>query len=183
MDLELGLWVSNQRRLKAEIPVERRQQLDTLGFIWDINEAKWEEGLRHLKNYKNREGDCLVPQKYTADSFRLGLWVAVQRRERKSMAEQRRRKLDELGFIWDVNEAEWEDGYSYLKRYQDRERDCRVPLSHEENGFRLGGWVRIQRVNRHRLPPERRRRLEALGIRLGSISIRLGRRFKALTKL
>ena len=159
----LGLWVSNQRRLKAEIPVERRQRLDTLGFIWDINEAKWEEGLRHLKNYKNREGDCLVPQKYTADSFRLGLWVAVQRRERESMAEQRRRKLDELGFIWDVNEAEWEDGYSYLKRYQDRERDCRVPLSHEENGFRLGGWVRIQRVNRHRLPPERRRRLEALG--------------------
>ena len=82
MDFKLGLWVTNQRRLKAEIPVERRHRLDTLGFIWDVNEADWEEGLSQLKNYKTRETHCRVPQKYTADGFRLGLWVAVQRRER-----------------------------------------------------------------------------------------------------
>src|SRR5215471_5962016 len=103
-------------------------------------------GTVFLKRYKDREGHCRVPQNHKENHFRLGIWVSVQRREQASMREQRRRKLDELGFIWDVNEADWEEGYSYLKLYKDREGHCRVPLDHEEDGFRLGGWVRTQRV-------------------------------------
>ena len=48
----LGQWVINQRRLKAQIPVERRERLDTLGFSWELHEADWEEGYRHLRDYR-----------------------------------------------------------------------------------------------------------------------------------
>jgi hypothetical protein len=33
-DCKLGQWVSGQRGQKDRIPVERRERLDALGFVW-----------------------------------------------------------------------------------------------------------------------------------------------------
>ncbi len=32
-----------------------------LGFVWDPLAVQWEEGVRFLKRYRQRKGDCLVP--------------------------------------------------------------------------------------------------------------------------
>jgi hypothetical protein len=53
----------------------------------------------------------------------------------------RRQRLDELGFIWDEREADWKEGFNYLKVYKNREGHCNVPKSHKENEFSLGLWV------------------------------------------
>ena len=65
---------------------------------------------------------------------------------RNSSAAERRQQLDTLGFIWDVLEANWEDGFRHLTIFKEREGHCRVPSRHVENGFRLGGWVETQRA-------------------------------------
>jgi hypothetical protein len=159
----LGTWVTNQRFYKEQLLSERRCRLDDLGFVWDIREAKWEEGFRHLKRYKDRVGHCRVPHMYTEDGINLGAWVANQRSRKGQLSKERRCRLDELGFEWDIFEADWEEGFRYLKHYKERVGDCRVPRSHKEDGYNLGRWVGKQRSYKRRLSSERRRRLDELG--------------------
>jgi hypothetical protein len=159
----LGEWVRRHRWRKDTLSEERRQQLDELGFVWDALEAYWEEGFTYLKAYKKREGHCRVSATHTENGFRLGGWVNKQRwRKGARWSEERRKRLEELGFVWDTLEAAWEEGFSYLKAYKKREGHCRVPDNHKENGFGLGGWVRRQRQSKT-LPEARRQQLDELG--------------------
>ena len=45
----------------------------------EINQAKWDALFKRLLKYKEEFGDCLVPNRYEADSS-LGAWVSTQRR-------------------------------------------------------------------------------------------------------
>ena len=161
----LGRWVIKQRQSKNQetLPEARRQQLDELGFVWDPVETDWAEGFRYLTIYKEREGHCRVPYTHKENGFRLGSWVVRQRQSKdaETLSEARRQQLDELGFVWDPHDADWEEGVRYLKMYKEREGHCRVPWSHEENGFRLGQWVSRQR--QRPVSEARRRRLDELG--------------------
>src|SRR5262249_35050798 len=80
-----------------------------------------------------------------------------------TMSASRRQRLDELGFIWDPFEADWEEGFRYLTIYKEREGHCRVPHSHMENGLRLGSWVGRQRQSINTLSAARRQRCDKLG--------------------
>jgi superfamily II DNA or RNA helicase len=132
----LGQWVSVQRTYRDAISALRRQRLDGLGFDWDPRETAWEEGFRYLTIYKKREGHCLVPRSHIENGFRLGRWVAIQRREADAISALRRQRLDDLGFIWDPFETAWEEGFRYLTVYKEREGHCRVPRGHRENVVR-----------------------------------------------
>jgi len=157
----LGQWVATQRS-RAGSP-ERHKQLDRLGFILDPLEADWEDGLNFLKSYKNREGHCRVPQRHKEDGYRLGQWVSVQRTKLNTLSEKKRRRLDDLGFIWNILDADWEECFNLLNSYKDREGHCLVPTTYRENGFALGRWVSQQRSERKTLAAKRRQRLDDLG--------------------
>jgi hypothetical protein len=152
----LGQWMAVQRLNKDKISSERRQRLDDLGFVWNALETDWEEGLRYLKIYKGRAGHCRVSQRHKENGFRLGQWVIVQPVNKEKMPSERRQRLDELGFVWDPREADWEDGLSYLKIYRGRAGHCRVPQRQKENGFSLGQWASRQRQSKDTLSLERR---------------------------
>ncbi len=161
--IKLGFWVSNQRRSRyGDLTDEKRKRLDELGFIWDALETRWEQGFRHLKSYVQREGHCRVPYEHCESGFRLGSWVSNQRGNKVATPIERQKRLDELGFLWDARETTWDENFAYLKTYAEREGHCCVPVSHRENGFRLGLWVRNQR-NKDDMSEERRRRLDELG--------------------
>jgi superfamily II DNA or RNA helicase len=160
----LGLWVVNRRTEAESIPTIRRQQLDYLGFVWDPFAADWEEGFRYLTVYREREKHCRVPAKHRENGFPLGTWVSKQRRTRDAMPVERRQQLNELEFVWDPFEANWDEGFSQLKAYKEREGDCRVPDSHVERGFRLGGWTAKQRSKKDTLSEERQKRLTNWGL-------------------
>jgi Helicase associated domain len=159
----LGRWVANRRSRAKSVPPIRRRQLDHLGFVWDVFAADWEEGFSHLKAYKEREGHCRVPRDYREDGFRLGRWVSTQRPNRNTLSEDRRQRLDGLGFVWDPHGAAWDNGFDYLKAYKEREGHCRVPVAQKEAGFPLGQWVNVQRTNKEKLTVDRRRKLDELG--------------------
>jgi superfamily II DNA or RNA helicase len=157
----LGGWVVKQRHSQT-LSEARRQQLDELGFVWDPLQTNWAEGLRYLTIYKEREGHCRVPQLHKENGFRLGQWVSVQRGNADTLSAPRRQQLDELGFVWDPYETDWAEGFRYLTIYKQREGHCRVPATHKENGFRLGGWVVKQRHSQT-LSEARRQQLDELG--------------------
>jgi superfamily II DNA or RNA helicase len=159
----LGIWVATQRRNKDTMSAERRQRLDEISFVWDAREAMWEEGLAALKAFKAREGHCRVPRNHMEGSFKLGQWAGVQRTTTDQMSAERKRRLDETGFIWDVLESTWEGGFAALKAFKARRGHCCVPPKYIEGTFMLGGWIARQRSTKDTMPVEHRQRLDEIG--------------------
>jgi hypothetical protein len=101
----LGGWVSAQRGNADTLSAPRRQQLDELGFVWDVLQTDWAEGLRHLTIYKQREGHCRVPAAHKENGFPLGRWMNRQRTNKDGLSKERRQGLDEIGFVWNVRQG------------------------------------------------------------------------------
>lgn len=97
----LGTWVGNQKSFlkKNQISNERRQKLIGLGLEYESLEAQWEERFIELIEYKKKYGDLMVPIGWATG---LGPWVKNQRAFAKSgrMADERRDRLDAIGFGW-----------------------------------------------------------------------------------
>src|SRR6476619_2615215 len=139
----LGRWVDRQRQAKRTIPIERRRQLEKIGFVWKPLHASWEEGFNCLKSFQKREGHCRVPGGHKEGNFALGQWTSVQRANKSKMSLERRSRLDGIGFVWEALQADWEEGFCCLKKYRDREGHCRVPQRHTEGNFALGQWTSV----------------------------------------
>jgi hypothetical protein len=133
--------------------------------VWGFQDVQWEEGFRNLEQFHQREGHCRVPQQYCEKGYRLGQWVGNQRtkRDKGKLSQEERQRLDALGFVWNVGDAQWEEGFRYLEKFHQREGHCQVPATRREGRFGLGRWVRAQRASTKTLSPERRQRLDALG--------------------
>src|SRR5262249_50910949 len=102
---KLGAWVLRRRHSKDTLSPKQIEVLDKLGFDWDPRTRHWEEGLYYLKIYKEREGHCRVPKDYKENGFALGEWVGNQRsKKEETMTEERRQRLDKLGFVWKVRQ-------------------------------------------------------------------------------
>jgi hypothetical protein len=72
-------------------------------FIWNHNEYIWDKEYDYLLKYVEINGNTLVPKLFkTEDGFKLGNWVATQRKQRgfSRISPERKQKLDDLGFIW-----------------------------------------------------------------------------------
>jgi hypothetical protein len=87
----------------------RIQELDSLGFVWDVHEAAWEESFSGLAHYHKINGHCNVPSRYKlGTSVNLGMWVSTQRKQyklkekgsRSSINDARIKKLENINFQW-----------------------------------------------------------------------------------
>jgi len=114
----LGIWVNKQRMEykllqdgeKSSMTPERLSALQSIGFVWAKRkgQATWDAKYKQLKEYKNSQGDCLIPTKYAKDPA-LGRWVSTQREqyrlwkagdEKSKMTVEKVRLLEEVGFVW-----------------------------------------------------------------------------------
>jgi hypothetical protein len=72
---------------------------------------------KKLVRFKRKTGHCIVPGKYEQDKY-LGQWVDKQRRNHKNdtLGLDRKRILDEIGFVWKVNDDDtlWHQQYEKL---------------------------------------------------------------------
>ena len=55
-----------------------------------------------LVKFKEINGHCCVPVSAKIGDFNLGIWVTTQRKAKAKMGSQRKKKLDDIGFIWDA---------------------------------------------------------------------------------
>jgi hypothetical protein len=115
-------------------------------------ETTWAMRYVELQLYNATQGDCLVPQK-CKEYPRLGGWVNLQRveyqkiqqgKKTSQMTEDRMKKLNKLGFIWDMYEAAWTMRYEELVKYKGKYGDCIVPRLHKEYP-KLSAWVKNQK--------------------------------------
>ena len=95
-------------------------------------QARWEGMFEKLKDYKQKHGNCLVPNRYEKDRS-LGSWVSTQRRYfnrsskyRKGSRnfhrnESRIAMLRDIGFDWvatDPRRTPWETRFRELCEYK-----------------------------------------------------------------
>jgi hypothetical protein len=67
--------------------------------------------------------------------------------------------------VWDVLDDEWERGIGAARTYHADHGDLRVPARYRtRDGFPLGRWVSVRRLNRNRLSASRIVELDALGM-------------------
>jgi superfamily II DNA or RNA helicase len=165
----LGTWVAIQRRdgQSGKLSAERRDRLGAVqGWVWSLEEERWEKGFRHLQAYVNVHRNSRVTQTYTTeDRFRLGAWVNFQRSRynQGKLEPDRVERLGQLpGCVWKASDAKWDEGFQHLQEFAKKHRHVRVPIGHEVDGFKLRIWYANQRAKFNKLSPERQHRLKGL---------------------
>jgi len=177
-DGALGNWVSTQRMLKKrdEIPQDRQEKLENLGFVWIVrdyveqdqtrHDEKWKIQYEKLCLFRDENGHTLVPK-----TSNLCAWVARQRYifKKNELKSDRRDLLEEIDFVWSVDHYDtekslrakhWEGMYEELVVFKTNEGHCKVPHNHNNGG--LARWVQKQRnlLPSNRLHADRRAKLD-----------------------
>lgn len=143
---QLYNWIQRQRAYYQEMNTkpdltclspDRIAVLDAIDFQWNLRgDNFWQKNVDGLIAYKKEYGDVRVPRLYNKNP-KLGEWVTDQRRQWKnkcdgrpnSMTEERKAKLDALGFVWQVRDrSDWNDRYEKLLEFK------------KEVSFQQGGW-------------------------------------------
>ena len=132
---------------------------------------RWFQMYEALRRYRHKYGHCVVPPSFVSDDFvnapqQLGFWVMTQRYRFKEAQKKKDAKsaggrghygyyaegservnlLNELGFVWNIHEAAWREGYEQLKLYRKENKHVTVPRGFvTEDNFKLGQWVQSQR--------------------------------------
>ena len=164
----LGAWVKKQRLFFSRgegITKEQVTRLNEIGFIWNANDYKWEEGYKHLLEFVNEKKNCFISEKFICDDgFNLGVWAKAQRRNKDSLSAERTQKLNAVNFIWDLEDYIWETKFNELVKYKNAKGDCLVKLRFTtDDGINLGTWVQHLRRIKQTLSASQIERLDELG--------------------
>ena len=165
----------NPRRLNEKIEaIGPRVDLDRLTTSIEVEIAdrigsSWDEWFGLLETFVKDHGHCRVPALYKSKegAFPLGTWVRKQRSSSATMSDERKKRLEEIGFVWDALEAEWEEGFAELTKFKASKGHCRVSRQYNDGSFNLGQWVKRQHMNKIKMSAERKQRLEGIGFVLG----------------
>ncbi len=144
---QLGVWVFTQRQSSkaGKLSSERVRRLNEIGFTWDAVEEKWERMFSALLTHKQKHGDLLVPSKWPENPS-LAQWVSHLRQFKKfgKLSEDRIRRLEQIGFVWNSLDTLWEKMFAALSEYKRKHGHCEVPDDYPVNP-QLGDWVGRQR--------------------------------------
>ena len=187
----LGRWVHYQRTKKETMSENRRNQLNSIGFVWRLKTRRpkqqprvrpstvedpkkkkarsdkeaWEVRFQQLVEYKRIHGNCNVPCKYNANP-QLGSWVNSQGTKEETMSEERREKLNSIGFTWKGRQGlipvDWEIRFKQLLDYKRIHGNCNVPGVYKSFP-QLGSWVAAQRQSKETMSENRRNQLNSIG--------------------
>lgn len=168
----LGTWVNTQRTLakKGKIDPAKKKKLDDIGFIWSKQawklqlkkyDQQWEKNYERLKAYKKKYGEIQVSVRI---DWPLERWTCIQRREKQTgkIADWKVKKLERIGFPWNIHESYWMKMYNQLLRFKERYGHVRVPYYWSQNP-RLGHWVSRTRRKVYELTEEQTRLLDKAG--------------------
>eukprot|EP00547_Thalassionema_nitzschioides_P003640 CAMPEP_0194213094 /NCGR_PEP_ID=MMETSP0156-20130528/13438_1 /TAXON_ID=33649 /ORGANISM="Thalassionema nitzschioides, Strain L26-B" /LENGTH=217 /DNA_ID=CAMNT_0038941057 /DNA_START=1 /DNA_END=651 /DNA_ORIENTATION=+ len=95
---------------------------------------QWHSSFRKLILFRQSHTHCLVPCVYDEDPA-LARWVKRQRYQyyllvngkKSSMKKVRIKMLNDIGFIWDAQEALWQERFRELLNFKKSHGHCAVP--------------------------------------------------------
>ena len=183
--LNLGQWLCTQRTLyrnsRYRLSEEQIRRLEEIGINWfRCDDVSWEQNFEEAVKYYQYNGHLRVPVKYiTEKGLALGKWISNQRvkyRNRSNhLSEEQIIQLNDIGMIWDDNEAQWQHHYSAAAQYYDENGHLNVPVNYvtKDDGFHLGIWLSNLRaarrgISKHKLTDNQIEQLDLIGIVWGN---------------
>ncbi len=128
--------------------------VNAISESWDIMYAK-------LQAFKSEHGHCRP--KYEHPNATLARWVYDQRALRRKgyLSKDQVKLLTAIGFIWNLDDVYWEEAFDGLKKFHAKHGHCRKPKPDA-----VCTWLSTQRrlERQGELSPDRKRRLESLGV-------------------
>ncbi|OAI00630.1 hypothetical protein A1353_19530 [Methylomonas methanica] len=138
-------------------------------YLIEKSTASWDFWYGLLEIYVQNNGNAMVPNGYvTPNGFKLGSWIKNQRTNKSQniLSQDRIVRLEALTeWSWSLLEEQWEDAFEHLKYYVKITGNSRVPQNYvSPEGFKLGGWVSVQRLRKSKnlLSQDRLGRLETI---------------------
>ncbi|OQR87468.1 hypothetical protein ACHHYP_08835 [Achlya hypogyna] len=188
--LHLGRVVRKIRSYGPDGPVQRKDELIAMGFVWEHADFQWNVHLAALQIYRRLNGNIKVPQFFKVPfeetavdahwprdmwGMQLGRIVNRLRLTVDTMPVAHKRALDDLGMVWCASRKfSWPDrllGLQTFKRlyghmkvpksFQIPERDPQWPQHIWK--MQLGWVVKDLRNKEDTMPPERKADLLQLG--------------------
>ncbi|MEJ7647417.1 MAG: helicase associated domain-containing protein [Chryseolinea sp.] len=156
------------RRSKSQQPNVVINELDDMGFLWDLNlsnELRWYYHYEKLKAFHSQFGHTRVPAR--ADEYKmLGVWVLRQRKNEKVLPANSKKLLNSIGFEWaaDIIKAKdeaWKSMFKRLKVFHKRYGHSNVSDGYKEDE-KLGRWVSTVRSREKHLEPWKKKSLKTL---------------------
>ena len=161
-DPTLGRWVQRQRAQykKGIMPESRINSLSSLKFIFDVHQYErskkattemdikndrkwrkrpWEERYEEQEKWHSKYGHSNVPLKFGS----LGGWVQYQRRSKAKLSDHQLKKLDDLGFIFDLKCYQWNARFKKLEEFIKKNGHSHLPSTKEF--MKLQAWCGSQR--------------------------------------
>jgi hypothetical protein len=182
----LGKWLREQQASykNGTLMAERRDMLNRIGAVWSVYAIKWELPFQELLEYKKIQGNCNVPRAFSPNKL-LAHWVMVQRRgsNTNKLSEERKAKLDSIGFIWARRKVAWDTRFEELVEYKRTYGNCNVREKDElELNKPLGRWVSEQRClnSKHSLRKDRLAKLDSIGFVWAGTRVGWDTRFEEL---
>jgi len=146
----------------ADSRKEKLREAWNYGLVSGDDDRQWNGRLSELQAYKDEHGDCHVGHR-DGDPKHLKRWCKKQRDERKvgELDEKKVAMLEDLGFEWDDEQAEWLRWYNEFAKTQD-ELDSNLT---KPEHFYLINWMSVQRIARKSkvLSPQRESMLADVG--------------------
>jgi superfamily II DNA or RNA helicase len=168
---KLGQWVVTQRTaLKEEqedpLLLSRKARLESLpGWVWNVNEASWQERFEALKEYSAEFGNARPPTDFIYKDIQLGEFVSVLRWGYKSygISKERIELLESLpGWAWNKYDGDWLDYYAKLNTFLNEKGEWPSFTSKDSAERSLAMWAGTQRKNREKLTESKVNKLESL---------------------
>lgn len=165
----------DKKRVKDDLQQDQIARLNQIGFNWSKKiarfEQRWKDQFQELKKYKGRHWDTKVP----ITDPQIGQWVSSQRKSyhRGTLCQDRREKLDEVGFIWTIHSAyerdmslsvsKWRDMFAMLVEFHREHGHCLVPRFYKDNKLRNWVWNQRTKLKKGRIPENHKKLLDEIG--------------------
>ena len=110
--------------------------------------SAWETYYIAAKQWYRENGNLRIPKSYvTSTGLTLGSWIQTQRRVYSgtvtgNLTEEKVRKLNEIGMVWDTKNQSWNEALTELQVYYKEHGNLDIKARYETaNGFKLGRWI------------------------------------------
>ncbi|MFE6713960.1 Helicase associated domain protein [Streptomyces sp. NPDC057695] len=172
-DFPLGVWIADCRRhhKAGNLDGDRIVQLEKLGILWSLFDARFDEGLAAAAAWAAESGVGLAaPVDADLDGYPVGRWLknqrAAARRAKVPLSPERRAALAEIDPGWCPEwSIDWQRSFRLAQRHVNA--GGAFPAGPEpliEDGEDLGRWTVAQRQGFGKLTGEQQELLAELGI-------------------
>lgn len=126
----------------------------------------WSDWYALLISYKKEYGNLAVPKNSFYKGENLGRWCQTTRGyyNKGSLSQDRLDKLNEIGFVWDLLDYEWNRRYEQYKRYINKTGSTVIARRTDFEGEHLGAWIHTQKLRYKEGKTSKERRIKLLSL-------------------